>query len=372
MKQLFFLGPGKLRFQDVPKPELGSPRDALVRPIAVARCDLDAAFMAKPMGQGLRGVLASHVCDPVGFAISGKPIYAPPFPVGHECIAEVLSLGEAVRHVQPGQLVVVPFQVACGECSRCRRGFTSRCEASDLPVNNYGFGPGAHRYGGMLTDVVRVPYADFMLVPLPAGVDPVAVASASDNLPDAYRAVVGPLREHPGAPVLIMGGNAQSVGLYAAAMARALGATEVDYCDSDPARLAIAERLGARALEAPRRGRLGRYGALPRKYLIGVDASSDLQGRGLELVLRSLDPGGVCTSVGIYPLHRTPVPLTQMYLNGLTLRTGITNARPLIPHVLSLVAEAKLDLRPINTLVAPWADAPEALTSPTAKVIITR
>jgi alcohol dehydrogenase len=169
-----------------------------------------------------------------------------------------------------------------------------------------------------------------------------------------------------------MGGKAQSVGLYAAAMARALGAGEVDYCDRDPVRLAIAERLGARAVEAPRRSRSGTYGALPRKYLVGVDASSDLLGRGLELVLRSLSPGGLCTSVGIYPLQRTPVPLMQMYVDGLTLRTGITNARAIIPHVLALVAERRLDPSLVTTLRAPWADAPEALATVTTKVVITR
>ena len=61
-------------------------------------------------------------------------------------------------------------------------------------MSTYGFGPAVARWGGFLSDLVCVPYAEHMLVPLPAGVAPAAVASASDNIADAWRAVAPPLR----------------------------------------------------------------------------------------------------------------------------------------------------------------------------------
>lgn len=82
-----------------------------------------------------------------------------------------------------------------------------------------------------------------MLVRVPAGLDPLRVASASDNLSDAWRSVVPPLRQRPGGSVLILGGAAQSIGLYAAGLAARHGAAIVDYVDDHPARLDIAAFL---------------------------------------------------------------------------------------------------------------------------------
>jgi alcohol dehydrogenase len=61
-----------------------------------------------------------------------------------------------------------------------------------------------------------------------------------------------------------------------------------------------------------------------------------------------------------------------MYVDGVTLRTGITNARALIPQVLALIADKRLDPTPVATLVAPWEDAHRAFLEPTTKVIVTR
>jgi alcohol dehydrogenase len=103
-----------------------------------------------------------------------------------------------------------------------------------------------------------------------------------------------------------------------------------------------------------------------------VDACSDAGGRGLELALRSLEPGGSCTSVGLYARSRTPIPLMQMYIDGITLHTGISNARQHIPDVLALIAQGKLDPSPVATLVAPWESADHAFLEHTTKVIVTR
>ena len=94
----------------------------------------------------------------------------------------------------------------------------------------YGLGEmGGLEWGGLLVDLVTVPHADAMLVKLPADVDPVAVASASDNIPDGWRTVGPQLAADPAAEVLVVGGDAgpHSIGLYAAGLAVALGAARV-------------------------------------------------------------------------------------------------------------------------------------------------
>ena len=107
--------------------------------------------------------------------------------------------------------------------------------------------------GGFLADLVRVPYADAMLVPLPPGVDPVAVASLSDNIVDGWRCVgpyAGELAALDQADRRVLVSGAASIGLYAVAVAVALGA-RTDYVDTDRGRLEIAERLGAMVHEQP-------------------------------------------------------------------------------------------------------------------------
>ena len=117
-------------------------------------------------------------------------------------------------------------------------------------MSTYGFGPAVARWGGFLSDLVCVPYAEHMLVPLPAGVSPAAVASASDNIADAWRAVAPPLGEEPGAPVLVVGGaSSGSIGLYAVALALGLGAESVTYVDAD----GVASRDGRVARRADAR-----------------------------------------------------------------------------------------------------------------------
>jgi hypothetical protein len=105
---------------------------------------------------------------------------------------EVLDVGDAVSSLEPGQLVSVPFQISCGECAPCLQRRTSNC-AGVAFMSSYGFGPAVERWGGFLSDVVCVPYAEHMLVPVPPGLEPAAVASASDNISDAWRAVGPPL-----------------------------------------------------------------------------------------------------------------------------------------------------------------------------------
>jgi len=206
--------------------------------------------------------------------------------------------------------------------------------------------------GGFLSDLICVPDAEHMLVPLPQGLHPVALASASDNLSDAWRAVAPGLAAEPGAAVLVVGGaSSGSIGLYAVALALALDASRVVYVDADEGRRRTAEELGAEALaHAPKR-----LGPFP----IMVDSSA--QAEGLAVALRSTAPDGTCTSTAIYFGEQPSLPLLEMYTKGITFKTGRVHAREAIPHVLALAAAGAIRPERITTRVIPWADAAEAL-----------
>src|SRR5262249_36125345 len=175
VRALTYVGPEKLEWREAPDPRVAGAAQAVVRPIAATPCDLDRAI------------------------IMGRTPAVPPFVLGHECVAEVVDVGDGVRGVAVGDRVVVPWHLCCGACDRCLRGLTAHCAAFPQYAM-YGTNFGGD-YGGFLADLVHVPFADAMLVPLPAGVPPERAAPASDNLTDAWLAVAGPLEKHPGGPV---------------------------------------------------------------------------------------------------------------------------------------------------------------------------
>ncbi|MGH7820590.1 MAG: alcohol dehydrogenase catalytic domain-containing protein [Candidatus Binatia bacterium] len=336
MRQLTRSETGELDWKEVEAPRLRGAREALVQPRVVTLCDAD-----RPIADGRL---------PVPGEIA----------LGHEFVAEVVEVGEGVGRVRPGDVVIVPFQISCGECDRCRRGMTAHCRA--VPMRSqYGFGPFGGDFGGAFSDCVRVPFADAMLVPLPAGVAPEAVACASDNLCDGFRAVVPTLRALPGADVLILGGIG-SVPLYAVAFARACGAGRVDYLDGDRRRLEVAARLGARALEGPLPDAVGEYD-LP------VDGTL-LEPSGLACALRSLRPHGVCVAVTNYLPGQDPhIPYFTMYGRGARLETGRVNARALMPEALELVQAGRVDPTAVSDSVLPFDDALESFLEPSLKPV---
>jgi threonine dehydrogenase-like Zn-dependent dehydrogenase len=264
-----------------------------------------------------------------------------------------------------GDRVVVPFQINCGTCPECRRGVTGSCGSLPL-MACYGMAPIAGLDGGgFMSDLVLVPYADAMLIRVPDNVDPIVIASLSDNIPDAWRAV-GPFSEDLAKldsaerRVLVVG--RLSIGLYAAAIAAAMGA-HVDYVDTDAQRLAAAEKLGAVAHDREKPDKS--WG----RYPVTVHTSAEVP--LLAATLRATWPDGVCTDTGIYYQPAVELPLLSMYTRGVKFVTGRVNARVVIPHVLELVAGG-MDLSPAVDRVVPWEDAPSAWPAMTGKTVFTR
>ena len=340
MRALMFRGPMAIAWEEVETPQLMEPRDALVRPIAVARCDLDPAI-----------------------ALGLYPMPAP-FVMGHEMVGEVVAVGEAISNVRLGDKVIVPFQLSCMTCTPCLRGHTNACV--NVPSGTaFGLGPhGGIDLGGALAELVRVPWADVMLIPLPEGMDPVVAAGIPDNVSDGYRCVAAPLAERPGAPVLVVGGLAPSVGLYAVMAALALGAERVVYVDDDAARLDLAAAAGAEVVNAKDQWDSLK---LAERFPIVVDANVLDPGR--NFALRSVEPCGVCTSVSGGASSRSNLPLQSMYLKGVRYEIGRVHACATARPVLDLVSSGALDPARIINKVVPFSEAVEGMILPVTKVV---
>jgi alcohol dehydrogenase len=334
MRALQACAGGRLRFTDVPAPPPPGPAGAIVHPIAASTCDLDCPI------------------------VLGSTLFALPLHLGHECIAEVLAVGERVTNVKPGDRVVVPFQINCGACPACRAGRTGSC-TSVPPVSMYGMGLLAGHWGGAFSDELAVPYADAMLVPLPEELDSVAAASAADNICDAYRHIAPHLpkllAEDQDTEVLIIAALARrfafsaSVPLYTGLIARAYGARNVCLVDARSSVRERAERLGMEALHP----RLLRRRAPAR---LVIDVSLDR----LPVALSKTAPDGVCSSGGSF--HRgARVPALAMYVRNVSLYVGRTHARALIPDVLALMRAGGLPAESVITTVASIDDAPAVL-----------
>jgi alcohol dehydrogenase len=272
-------------------------------------------------------------------------------------------VGDGVTGFVPGDLVAVPAQISCGECDRCCSQSTAFCRRVG-PNSMYGLGSLVGDWGGCFSDEIRVPFADGMLVRLPPDVEPACVAAASDNLTNAYEAVVPRLERQPGASVLVAGVG--GTGLYAVQMAKAMGAGRIGYLDHDRGRLELAARLGATPIAVERSSTPQSLGDL---YEIAVDARGERE--ELALLLRSLAPRGVCTSVSMY-FREPALPLLQMLLRGVTLEATPTNVRAHLPAVLALVASGRLHPEHVTTEVLSWDVLPEALSEPSMKPVFVR
>ncbi len=337
MRALMLKPGGRLDWAAMAAPPAPGPLGAVVHPVAVATCDMD-----RPIALGTTPFLA-------------------PLSFGHECVAEVLSVGADVAGVRPGQRVVVPFQINCGTCPPCRAGHTASC-LTVPPASMYGFGISGGHWGGAVADELAVPFADAMLVPFPEELEPVAAASVADNVSDAYRHIgphlPGLLDQDADARVLVVGAVSArhlftaSVPLYAGLIAQALGARDVVLADARPDVRRQAEALGLGAL-TPKEAR--RRGPAP----LVADISTTPAGLRFALGLTAAD--GICSSSG--SLHANArIPTLLMYGRNVTLTVARAHARALIPEVLELMTDGRLRPGRVTTAVAPFDDAAAALT----------
>lgn len=191
-------------------------------------------------------VLSTNICGSDQHMVRGRTTAPSGLVLGHEITGEVLEAGRDVESLKVGDIVSVPFNVACGRCRSCKEQHTGVC----LTVNGSRAG-GAYGYvdmGGWIggqAEYVMVPYADFNLLKFPDRAQAIEkirdLTCLSDILPTGYHGAVT-AGVGPGSTVYVAG--AGPVGLAAAASARLLGAAVVIVGDVNPLRLEHARKVG--------------------------------------------------------------------------------------------------------------------------------
>ena len=332
MQSLTYVRAGRFEWRERCSPSLRGPGEALVRPVAASICDID-----RPL-------------------ITGTAPWEGPFSVGHEAVGEVLDIADTGTNVRPGDLVAVNWHINCGRCDRCWRGLTAHCR--EVPAGAmYGL-PAGGDWGGLFDDVVRVPYANAMLTPLPAGVDPVDAVAAGDNLSLGYQIVTRHLAA--GARRFLILGRA-AVGINQTAFAVALGAEEVVYVDDVESHRDVASRLGATAVAGPPDRTLGTFD-------VAIDASFNPD--WLRRSLRMVEPEGTVECLGGY-FGDEPLPLFAMYARGVTFRIARASNGPFVAPTLAALKNGTVTPSAWSQPIS-WEITPQALTEPTLKPVARR
>jgi 2-desacetyl-2-hydroxyethyl bacteriochlorophyllide A dehydrogenase len=328
MRAVTFQAPGEVLVSEVPEPRMSDPRDAIVR------------------------VEASGVCGSDLHIYHGRVKIEPGFTIGHEYVGTVIAAGEQVASVGVGDRVLGCFQTACGRCYFCRRGWFHKCDHS----RTFGHGATLGSLPGTQAEQALVPNADLVLRRLPEGMPDDVALFAGDVMGTGYHAVVeSGLRPGDVAAVLGLG----PVGLCAVQVARAAGAAHVLAVDSVPARLAMAESFGARAVHLSD----GDPRAAARELTEGrgVDVCIDAVGdpRALELALRLTRKCGTVQAIGVYA-ERCEVHMGLLWIKALRLGSGHANVLGHIDSVLAMLSAGVLDPSPLVTHHMDLAQAPEA------------
>src|SRR5713101_4533296 len=196
-------------------------------------------------------VVTTNICGSDQHMVRGRTTAPAGMVLGHEITGEVIEKGRDVEYLQIGDLVSVPFNVACGRCRTCREGDTGVClhVNSDRAGGAYGYVDMGGWIGGQ-ADYVMVPYADFNLLKFPDKARAMEkirdLTCLSDILPTGYHGAVC-AGVGPGSTVYIAGDG--PVGLASAAAAQLLGAAVVIVGDLIPERLAQAKSFGCEIVD---------------------------------------------------------------------------------------------------------------------------
>ncbi len=223
-----YLGPGKVEVQDIPFPKLENPQGKKIQHGVILK------------------VLSTNICGSDQHMVRGRTTAAKGLVLGHEITGEVIEKGSDVEFLDEGDLVTVPFNVACGRCRNCRTGQTGVCLNVNpaRPGGAYGYVDMGGWVGGQ-AQYVMVPYADFNLVPYPdkaqAKEKLLDLTMLSDILPTGFHGAYS-AGVRPGSTVYVAG--AGPVGLAAAASAQLLGAAVVLVGDMKKERLDHAKSQG--------------------------------------------------------------------------------------------------------------------------------
>ncbi|HEY2160120.1 MAG TPA: alcohol dehydrogenase catalytic domain-containing protein [Solirubrobacteraceae bacterium] len=328
MRAVTFQGPGAVRVEERPEPELGAATDAIVRIDATGVCGSDL-----------------HIYH-------GRVKIEPGFTLGHEFVGTVVAAGDGVTRVAEGDRVLGCFHTACGTCFQCLRGNYQVCDRK----RTFGHGANMGALQGTQAEQALVPDANMTLRKVPEGVPDDVALFAGDVMGTGYHSIAdADLR--PGDSVAVLGLG--PVGLCAVQAAVAAGAGPVLAIDTVEDRLAIARQFGAVPVhlseESPRD--VAKHLTNGRGVAVAVDAVGHPD--ALDLAIRMARSAGTVVAIGVYA-EKAEVHMGLVWIKGLTVKAGPANVIGHVDRIVSMLEAGTLDPTALVTHHMPLDDAAEA------------
>ncbi len=354
MKALCWYGREDVRVENVPDPHIINPRDAIVKITSTAICGSDL-----------------HLYGAFVPTLEAGDI------LGHEFMGEVVETGPAVKNLEPGDRVVVPFTIACGHCYFCQNQLWSLCDNSNpnawvaeqmmgySPSGLFGYTHMLGGYAGGQAQYARVPFADVGPIKVPRELTDEQVLFLSDIFPTGYMAAEN-CNIRDGDIVAIWGCG--PVGQFAIRSARMFGAGRVIAIDTLPERLRMAQEGGAEIINYREHDNIvevlremtGGIGPDSCMDAVGMEADGHTLGAlydkakqalRLELdrpnVLRqailSCRKGGTISIPGVYAGFLDSIPFGAAMNKGLTVKMGQTHMMRYMQPLLERVQRREID-----------------------------
>lgn len=236
-----YVEPGKVSVEKIDYPRLELPEQN-------RKCDHGVILK----------IVATNICGSDQHMVRGRTTAPKGQTLGHEITGEVIELGRDVEFIKMGDLVSVPFNIACGRCRMCKAGHTGVCLSVNpaRPGAAYGYVDMGGWVGGQ-AEYVLVPYADWNLLKFPDKDQAMAkikdLTMLSDIFPTGYHGAFT-AGVTTGSTVYVAGGG--PVGLACAASAHLLGAAVVIVGDMNPERLDQARSFGCETIDLRQSGEL--------------------------------------------------------------------------------------------------------------------
>src|SRR6201996_1885388 len=321
MRGSVIYGPGDVRSEDIPEPEIVAPTDAVVR------------------------ISATCVCGSDLWQYRGLTPVPEPTPFGHEYCGVVEAVGSDITSVKPGQFVIGPFFACDNTCANCRNGVQTSCLHGQLMT-------------GCQSELVRVPVAQGSLVALPdqpdAGLIP-DLLTLSDVMGTGWFAAEA-ANVVAGMTVAVVGDGA--VGLCAVLAAREKGAERIIAMSRHEPRQKLALEFGATDIVTER----GDDGVATIKELTdGLGAHSVIEAVGTQesmlQAIQSARPGGHVGFVGV--AHGVELPGEVLFSSAVHLHGGPAPVSRFLPELIELIGDRTIDPGRVFDLTLPLDQAAE-------------
>jgi threonine dehydrogenase-like Zn-dependent dehydrogenase len=361
MLAMNYRGPRRVRVSEKPMPEIQHPKDAIVRVTRSCICGSDIHLY--------NGLVPD---TRVGSTF------------GHEFIGVVEEIGSDVHKLKVGDNVIVPFNIACGECAFCKQELYGNCHESNSQATAvggiFGYSHTAGGYDGGQAEYARVPYADVGPTVIPEWMDHDDAVLLTDVVPTGYQAAeMGGIKT--GDTVVIFG--AGPVGIMAAKCAWLFGAGRVIIIDKLDYRLEFAkeyaqcEAYNYEDMEDPvlfLKKTTDWFGADVCIDAVGADATGSalqtITGKKLLLqagaatamhwAINSVKKGGIVSVVGVYGPTDNLIPIGNVLNKGLTIRANQASVKRLLPRLIEHVKEGRLNPKGLITHRIPLEEVADA------------